>query len=543
MKFSILLLLQLFLVPSMAVADRATQIPNGPNAKRPNIVLVMMDDMGFSDIGCYGGEIQTPHIDALAKNGVSFSQFYNASRCTPTRASLMSGLYAHQTGMGHMTWMNHNLPGYTGSINNSCVTLAEVLGSAGYKTYMAGKWHLVLYETLQETKENWPQQRGFDHFFGTLKGSGSFFTPKSLKNGNEVAKIPVDFYYTDAIADTTTSYIDQHLENHPDQPFFCYVAFTAPHWPLHAKKADIDRYVGKYRGGWDEIRKQRYEKLMGTGLINTGCKLTSRDKQSAAWESLSEEEQEHLDLRMAIYAAQVDSADQGIGRIIDRLKETGQLGNTVIIFLSDNGACAEVKEKMMGEIGTDASFNSYGLSWANASSTPFREYKHWVHEGGIATPLIVHWPDGISDPGRVTHQLGHVIDIMATCVDISKATYPEEYDGNVITPLEGKSLVPTFVNKPINRDIICWEHEGNRAIRKNQWKLVAKRNKAWELYNMNADRSELNDLAKQHPDNVARLAAAWNSWAKRCQVLPQPQAKGWWRYTFSLQSPSSQPSR
>ena len=532
MKISAILLLQFFLVPLVFLFP--SKVLAEDEEQRPNIVLIMMDDMGFSDIGCFGGEIQTPHVDALAKNGLCFSQFYNAARCTPTRASLLTGLYAHQTGMGHMTWKNHKLPGYTGSINQSCVTLAEVLGTAGYRNYMAGKWHLVLYESLKKTTRNWPLQRGFDQFFGTLRGSGSFFTPKSLRKGNEVAEIPADFYYTDAIADTTTSYIDQHFGNYPDQPFFCYVAFTAPHWPLHAKKADIARYVGKYRSGWDEIRKQRYKKLIGTGLINSGCKLTPRDKQSVAWDSLSKEEQEDLDLRMAIYAAQVDSADQGIGRIVDRLRIRGQLDNTIIIFLSDNGACAEVKDKKMGKLGTDASFNSYGLSWANASGTPFREYKHWVHEGGIATPLIVHWPDGIRSPGRINHQLGHVIDIMATCVELSGATYPEKYNGNFITPLDGKSLVPTFCNRPIQRDMLCWEHEGNRAIRKNDWKLVSKRNRDWELYRMDADRSELNDLAQKHPDRVTKMAAAWHRWAKRCQVLPQPKTKHWWRYSSTL---------
>jgi len=495
--------------------------------QRPNIVLIMMDDMGFSDIGCYGGEIHTPSIDALAKNGVRFSQFYNAARCTPTRASLLTGLYAHQTGMGHMTWKNHKLPGYTGSINASCVTLAEVLKTAGYKTYMAGKWHLVLYKTLEKTEENWPVQRGFDQFFGTLKGSGSFFTPESLKKGDAPAEIPEDFYYTDAIADTTISFIDQHAEESPDQPFFCYVAFTAPHWPLHAKKSDIARYVGKYSEGWDEIRKQRYKRLADSGIINSGCKLTPRDEAAATWDGLSKKEQVDLDLRMAIYAAQIDCADQGIGRIIDRLKTMDRLDNTLIFFLSDNGACAEIKEKKEGELGTDDSFSSYGLSWANASNTPFREYKHWVHEGGIATPLIVHWPEGISNPGRVSDQLGHVIDIMATCVDVAGAVYPENHNGNPITPLEGKSLVPAFSNTPAERGILFWEHEGNRAVRKNEWKLVSKKNTSWELYNMDEDRSELNNLADQHPDRAGEMVAAWKHWAKRCQVLPQPKAKYW----------------
>ncbi len=495
--------------------------------QRPNIVLIMMDDMGFSDIGCYGGEIHTPNIDALAKNGVAFSQFYNAARCAPTRASLLTGLYAHQTGMGHMTWKNYKLPGYTGSINKSCVTLAEVLKTAGYKTYMAGKWHLALYETLGKTKGNWPKQRGFDRFFGTLRGSGSFFTPASLKKGNAVAEIPSDFYYTDAIADTTVSFIDQHKDAFPNQPFFCYVAFTAPHWPLHAKKEDIARYVGTYSKGWDEIRKQRYKRLVDQGIINSGCKLSPRDKKSPAWDSLSREKQDDMDLRMAIYAAQVDCADQGIGRIIERLKTLGQLDDTIVFLLADNGACAEIVENKKGALGTDDSFNSYGLSWANVSNTPFREYKHWVHEGGISTPLIVQWPAGISNPGRISHQLAHIIDIMATCVDVSGATYPEIYNGNPIAPFEGKSFAPAFSGTPVDRGMLYWEHEGNRAVRENEWKLVSKKNKRWELYNMERDRSELNNLAGQHPGRVAEMAVAWDHWAKRCQVLPQPDDKYW----------------
>ena len=494
---------------------------------KPNIVLIMVDDMGFSDIGCYGGEIRTPNLDNLAANGLRFTQFDNTARCCPTRAGLMTGLYPHQTGVGHMMG-DRGLPAYRGNLNRNCVTIAEALKSAGYSTYMAGKWHVTRFTKPEGPKDNWPRQRGFDRFFGTLTGAGSFYKPKTLTRENtQLETYPEDFFYTDAINDTAAGYITEHHKAKPNDPFFIYVAHTAPHWPLHAPKEDVERYRGKYMKGWDALRAERHARMIDMGIVRNEWPITPRDRAATAWADVDEEKRKEMDLRMAVYAAQIDRVDQGIGRIVDALKRTGRLDNTLILFLADNGGCAEggpwgFERKKGGTLGEDSSFASYGLSWANASNTPFRRYKHWVHEGGISTPLIVHWPSRVKAKGELRRQPGHIIDIMATCLDVSGATYPKEFGGHPITPLEGKSLVPAFDGKPIQREAIYWEHEGNRAVRKGKWKLVSKHPGKWELYDLEADRTELNDLAAAHPDIVGELSALYDAWAKRCNVLPWP---------------------
>ncbi|MBL05272.1 MAG: arylsulfatase [Planctomycetes bacterium] len=495
-------------------------------AVRPNIVLIMVDDMGYSDIGCYGGEVQTPNIDALAAGGVRFTQFYNTGRCCPTRASLMTGLYPHQAGMGWMTTdLGHD--GYRGDLNRNCLTIAEVLRLAGYSTYMAGKWHVTKHTGADGPKHNWPRQRGFDRYFGTIQGAGSFYTPKSLTRENtRLNEYPANFFYSDAINDTTVKYIEEHSEKSAGKPFFCYVAHTAPHWPLHALEEDIDKYRKRYLGGWDALRAERYVRMMSMGLVDKRWKLTDRDPAAKAWKDVSTDRKAKMALRMAIYAAQIDRVDQGIGRITAALKRTGQLENTIIFFLADNGGCAEggiwgFERKKNAVLGKDSSFASYGLSWANASNTPFREYKHWVHEGGISTPLVVHWPAGISSGGGLRSQPGHLIDIMATCVAVSGAKYPAEYESNKIKPLEGVSLVPAFAGKALGERSIFWEHEANRAVREGDWKLVAKgRNSPWELYNIAEDRTELRDLSAGRPELTTRLAALWQAYAERANVLP-----------------------
>jgi arylsulfatase len=503
---------------------------------RPNIVLIMADDMGYSDIGCYGGEIHTPNLDNLAKGGLRFTQFYNTARCCPTRASLMTGLYAHQTGMGWMTAANLGYDGYRGDLNNKCVTIAEVLKRAGYKTYMAGKWHLTYDKYWDGPKHSWPRQRGFDRFYGTIAGSGSYYTPKTLTLDNSPIEPSKGFYYTDTISDNAARFITQHSEVRPDAPFFLYVAYTAPHWPLHAKGEDIAKYRGKYKIGWDEVRRRRRERMIDMGIADEAWAMTPRDEEVKPWDEVNEVKKNEMDLRMAIYAAQIDCMDQGIGRIVKALEKTGRLDNTLILFLADNGGCAEMLQfgeledvgegigmsydKFIALLGTDDTFASYGISWANASNTPFRRYKHWVHEGGIATPLIVHWPVRIKSGGKLRHQPGHLIDIMATCVDIAGAKYPSRYNGNKITPMEGKSLVPAFDNKPIKREAIYWEHEANRAIRAGKWKLVLKHPGQWELYDLEEDRTELNNLAEKYPERARKLAAMWQSYAERANVLP-----------------------
>jgi arylsulfatase len=512
-------------------ANVLQDIANKASKDRPNIVLIMADDMGYSDIGCYGGEIQTPNLDKLAANGLRFTQFYNTARCCPTRASLMTGLYAHQTSMGWMTAADLGHEGYHGDLNNKCVTIAEALKQAGYSTYMTGKWHLTYDKYVDGPKHSWPCQRGFDHFYGTIGGGGSYFSPTALTSDNTRIKAPdKGYYYTDAISNHTAKFIMEHNHSKGDEPFFLYVAYTCPHWPLHAKPEDIAKYKGKYMKGWDTLRAERHTHMIKMGLVDKTWPTTPRDKKVKAWGDVKPTKKELWDLRMAAYAAQIDCMDQGIGRIVSALEKTGKLDNTLILFLSDNGGCAEGisrGKKDIDLLGTDESFESYRINWANASNTPFRLYKHWVHEGGIATPLIVHWPGRIKARGELRHQPGHVIDIMAMCIDVTGAAYPSKYNGNKITPREGKSLVPALDNKPIKRKAIYWEHEANRAIRIGKWKLVAKGiNGQWELYDMETDRTELNDLAQVHPKRAKKMAAMWQRWAERANVLPL-DGRGW----------------
>ena len=499
-----------------------------PGAKqRPDIIVIMVDDMGFSDIGCYGGEIRTPNLDGLAANGIRFTQFYNTARCCPSRASLLTGLYAHQADVGHMVG-DSGIDGYHGDLSRDCVTIAEALRPAGYGTYMSGKWHVTRHTKPDGPKDNWPRQRGFERYYGTLVGAGSFYTPKALTLDNTPIEAPTNgFYYTDAISDHAVQFIAEHHEARASEPFFLYVAYTAPHWPLHAPKEDIERYRGTYMKGWDALREERHRRMTELGIVHSTWPLTPRDPQATPWEEVPEEKRVEMDSRMAVYAAQIDRVDQGIGRILAELKRAGRYDDTLVMFLADNGGCAEggpwgFERKEGGELGTDNSFASYGLAWANASNTPFRRYKHWVHEGGIATPFIAHWPAGIKAKGDLRRQPGHIIDIMATCVDVAGAPYPTEHDGTPITPLEGRSLAPAFAGLPVQREALFWEHEGNRAVRRGKWKLVSKHPGEWELYDLEADRTELDDLATQRPDKVEELTSLYAAWAERCGVRPWP---------------------
>jgi arylsulfatase len=511
--------------------DSAEPLVGDVSGDRPNIILIMADDMGYSDIGCYGGEIATPNLDRLAANGLRFTQFYNTARCCPTRASLMTGLYSHQTGMGWMTAANLGYEGYKGDLNNRCVTIAEVLKGEDYSTYMAGKWHVTYDGYFDGPNHSWPCQRGFDRFYGTLSGGGNYFDPKALTRDNTRIKAPTDgYYYTDAISDNAAKFIREHDLSKGDEPYFLYVAYTSPHWPLHAKPHDIERYRGKYVKGWDALRAERHERMIEMGLVEESWEITPRDAKVKSWEDVDAAKKELWDLRMAVYAAQIDCMDQGIGRIVSTVEKTGKLDNTLIMFLADNGGCAEGISRAKKDIkllGAEDSFESYRINWANASNTPFRLYKHWVHEGGISTPLVVHWPGRIKGGGELRHQPGHVIDIMATCVDITGAKYPRKHKDKKIVPLEGKSLVPAFSNRPIEREAIYWEHEANRAIRVGKWKLVAKGKKgAWELYDLEDDRTELNDLVQWYPERAKKMAAMWQRWAECSNVLPL-DGRGW----------------
>ncbi|UCS94029.1 arylsulfatase [Echinicola marina] len=500
--------------------------------KQPNVMIILADDMGFSDIGSYGGEVKTPNLDKLAKGGIRYTQFYNNARCCPTRASLMTGLYPHQAGMGWMTAADLGTPQYQGELNQQCVTIAEVLHQTGYKTYMSGKWHLSRVRNIQgEVKDNWPIQRGFDEFFGIVDGASNYFIPNVYSDNEKYPIKEEGFYFTHAVSDSTVNFIDQHFKENKEDPFFMYLAYTAPHWPLHALEKDIEKYKTIYMAGWDSLRAERLVRQKTLGIFDGEVELSSRNEKVPAWNSLSQEEKEAFAMRMAIYAAQIDAMDQGIGRVIKKLEDEGQLDNTIIFFLSDNGACAEFisngkSKELNGQADT---WESYRINWANMSSTPYKEFKHWIHEGGIATPMIVHWPNGIDKDleDSFVREPGHLTDLMATIVDITGAQYPEAFKGNKIIPMQGQSIADQFEGNPIQRKAIFWEHEANIGVREGKWKLVAKTAEnadfdpsTLELYNMEEDPAELNDLSKDYAEKKMALYEKWKDWAAEVQVYP-----------------------
>lgn len=534
-------------------------------AERPNIVVIIADDMGYGDIGCYGSEIPTPTLDRLAKGGVRFTQFYNTARCCPTRASLLTGLYPHQAGIGHMM-EDKGLDGYRGDLNRRCATIAEVLRPAGYGTYAVGKWHVTKAAKPEGPKDNWPLQRGFDRFYGTVTGGGNFFDPGTLTRDNTMISPfadpeykPKQFYYTDAISDHASRFILEHHAATPDKPLFLYTAYTAAHWPMHAPDDELVQHYGKYEAGYDAIRRQRFERMKKLGVINGDTQFTPTvgnwdEVGNKAWEQRC----------MEVYAAMITRMDEGIGKIVAALAKTGRLENTLILYMQDNGGCAETVGRQRNQTplhrpdkpplepqpadfidvlvrptrtrdgyqvrqgpgvmpGPSDTFIAYGEGWANVSNTPFREYKHWVHEGGISTPLIAHWPRGIPRYQAIEHWPSHLIDIMPTCIDVAGAKYPPEGRTEDIWPLEGESLRMAFSGSRIGQRALHWEHEGNRAIRIGEWKLVAKGPAGdWELYNIVRDRTELNNLAAKEPRRVEEMVRKWETWAERTQTIPWP---------------------
>jgi|GEM_PF-27853 len=508
-------------------------IPVSAAEPRPNVLLIMADDMGFSDIGCYGGEIPTPNIDALARGGLRFTQFYNSARCSPTRAALLTGLLQHQAGMGILAEdpgaeaPANAAPGFIRHLNTNCVTIAEVLGSAGYHTYMAGKWHLGYHDPA-----NWPRQRGFERYYGILAGASSYFRPqggRGLTLDNTAIPTPTnaDYYTTDAFADHAIQFISEQKD---DKPFFAYLAFNAPHWPLHARAEDIAKFVGTYANGWDQLRGQRWGKQLALGIVKQEWGLSPRDDGARAWDALTAEQKRELDYRMAVYAAQVHRMDYDIGRVIESLRTQGKLNNTLVIFLSDNGACAEPYNDLGGGKFEDlndpdkAGAISYGTAWANASGTPYRRYKARLYEGGISTPLIVHWPAGLkARPNSLTETRGYLSDLMPTILELAGAKYPREFNGRTITPVYGRSLASIVQGKSLPQpEWMFWEHYNDRAARKGDWKILGKTGTdKWELYNLATDRTEQHDLAAAKPELVREMAAAWQQWAETHQVVPR----------------------
>jgi arylsulfatase len=502
-------------------------------AARPNILLILADDLGFSDLGCYGSEIATPNLDRLAAGGLRFTQFYNAARCCPTRAALLTGLYPHQAGVGHMLG-DWSAPGYTSGLNDRCVTIADLLRDAGYRTYQVGKWHVGRPQDLGT--KNWPLQRGFDCFYGT-GGGGNYFAPELLVRDNDRIRPEADdFYVTDAFTEAAVNFLDDHARDHANKPFFVHLCYTAPHFPLHARPEDIAKYRGKYRVGWDAIRERRYERQKQLGIIDPKWRLSPRDQCAAAWNEISDSDKDEWDLRMAVFAAMVDRMDQGIGKVVDTFRKIGAGENTLVLFLSDNGSSAEFLDNGPGQprghtpgavTGTKDSHRCLEVGWANAGNTPFREHKMWVHEGGISTPLIAYWPAAVKQHGQLTREIGHVIDLMPTCLDVAGATYPKTFRDRELTPASGRSLLPILQGKSRGDSTpLFWEHEGNRAVRQGKWKLVAEFRGPWQLYNIEADRTELKNLAASHGDRVTELATLWQSWAERAGVVPWESLPG-----------------
>jgi arylsulfatase A-like enzyme len=491
------------LVLALLTASQYSLTAENP-ALRPNIVLIVADDLGYSDIGCYGGEIHTPNIDRLAAAGLRFSQFYNNALCVPTRASLMTGLYPR----GDRFRLTPNM-----------VTVAEMLRAAGYQTALSGKWH------LGAEAPHRPIDRGFDEFYGLTDGCCNYFDPAQpdppyeggrvrnfFHNGERITKFPENYYTTDAFTDHAIETVKRFANT--GRPFFLHLAFTAPHSPIQARPEDIARYKGKYRTGWDALRQQRYTRQLELKFLARNWKLSGRDPLVYDWQTAN---QEWEDLRMAVYAAMVDRMDQNIGRVLQTLKELNLETNTVVIFLSDNGSNSEEADNRDTSHvpGPKTSYTYVGPAWAWAHNTPFRRYKTWAYEGGIATPLIVRWP-GVVKPGTLTHQIGHVIDLMPTCLELAGVPYPKTFNGNTILPVEGRSLLPIFRSgKRPPPDLLFWAQLGNRAVRQGKWKLVWDVEfKHWELYDMEADRTETDNLAAKHPAKVRELAAAYDTWAR-----------------------------
>ncbi len=483
-------------------------------APRPNVVLIMCDDMGWSDIGAYGGEVRTPNLDRLAAEGMRFTQFYNNAKCTTTRASLVTGLYPRQ--------------GPGGLLRTNMVTIGEALGSAGYQTSLSGKWHLGRGDTTH------PYKRGFGEFYGLLDGCCNFFNPARpdppykgsrvrffAHNDQRITEFPDDFYTTDAFTDHAIRMMKRYAAG--DAPFLLHLTYTAPHYPLHAKPADVAKYRGKYKMGWDELRRQRYQRQVKMGLIDPALyKLSGLDSRAYAWDGADHDFEDH---RMAVYAAMIDSMDQNIGRLLAALDELGVADDTIVMFLSDNGGCAEEpggRDPAERNPGPVDDYVAVGPSWGWAQNAPFRRYKSWVHEGGANTPFIVRWPGKVKPNTINKTDVGHIIDVMPTLCELAGAEYPRTYNGREILPAEGQSLVPVFLgNASQPRDMLAWEWSKNRAIRMGDWKLVwDKLIKEWELYDLSHDRTETRDLAARRPERVEQMAAKWFEWAEEMELKP-----------------------
>ena len=509
----------------------------GEELARPNILLILADDLGYSDLGCFGSEIETPALDSLAADGVRLTHFYTTGRCCPSRAALLTGQYPHRVGLGHMAGNDLDRPGYRGRVAEDAVTLAETLSENGYRTFMSGKWHLGTAD---------PTNHGFEQFYGTLVSAKRYFDPDHLTRlprGQRSRNYQrTNYYATDAVTDHALDFLD-HARTTPDKPFFLYLAYHAPHFPLHAPVEVIRKYKSRYVNGWDQLRTERLVKMKELGVIPPNTKLSARSTwknygetktgTNPAWNTLTESRKKDLARRMAIYAAMVDRMDQQIGRVIQFLKDRNQLSNTLIIFTSDNGACFEwdpfgfdvtsSNENKLHEgseleqMGSRGTYHSLGSGWANACNTPWRLYKHFNHEGGVASPAIIHWPNQSElNPGSIQMEPTHLIDIYPTILAVTQSRYKGPH------PLPGTDLFTTL-NSPHNARALFFEHQGNRAVRDGPWKLVAMDDQPWELYDLRSDRIESTNLARRHPEKTEELESKWNQWALKNQVTPLPR--------------------
>ncbi len=460
-----------------------------PGGSRPNVIVILADDLGWSDLGCYGSEIETPTLDRLAAHGLRFSQFYNSAKCEPTRASLMSGQYWQDAGLGI----------------KKGITMGQTMRAAGYATMAAGKWHL----------DGDPLERGFDRYFGHLSGASDYFKGDATHRLDGKRFVPPSdgtFYTTDANADFAIRFIAESKAQHPEKPFYLYLAFNAPHGPIQAWPEDIAKYRGKYRAGWDKIREQRYAKQVALGLIKKEWPLSPRPATIPAWDALTEKEQDFEDLRMAIFAAMVDRMDRAIGRVLAQVKALGQESNTLVMFLSDNGGSPYDRGRT-GVLPDPAAKWEYGIGWAHVSCTPFRHYKRNMFNGGTSTPFIAYWPDAIKQPGTITGQRGHIIDLMATLVDVAGSKWPSEYNGQPLAALPGKSLSPIFSGETrAPHEALFFHLVDHRAVLAGDWKLVSDWGRPWQLFNLSSDRTELNDLSAQQPERARELEARWTQW-------------------------------
>ena len=499
----------------------------------PNIVLILADDLGFSDLGCYGGEIQTPNLDRLATGGLKFTQFYNTARCWPTRAAILTGYYAQQVRRDTVEGIKS---GAQGTRPDWAKLLPERLRPLGYRNYHSGKWHI----------DGQPLKNGFDHSFD-ISGGGqnNYFQAKGNTEDERPVAQTKDYYVTNAVADHAIQCLREHAAQNAKQPFFHYLCFTSPHFPLQALPEDIAKYREIYRQGWDKIRQQRYDRLKQLKLCSHELPRPERDvgppydnpqdikllgsgevNRPFPWNELTPAQQEFQAAKMAVHAAMIDRMDREIGRVIEQLKAMGAFDNTLILFASDNGASAEIMVRGGGHDphaapGSAATFLCLGPGWSTVANTPFRRHKTWVHEGGISTPLIAHWPQGIPARGELRHTPSHLIDIVPTLLELAGAKRTGE-DQSAAPPLPGKSLVPALASDvTVPRDYLWWAHEGHRAIRVGDWKLVAAKGDAWELYDLSVDRGEINNLAAQHAEKVRELSDQWKAQADtfRAQAL------------------------